>query len=206
MYPFVAASTQQHDIGGIKSEVLVTRPRLYVVDVQTAPTSIPRPASLARVVVTLKYLAEKFLTLSPCVFALTFGSATAYESGAIFASPVKHPIGLSAKPRLRDAGLFAQSLACFLRVFLAKKWIRLVSASHVVVNVFQIFTTRAGRYIEIPQLLIDILGVAFDYFPDVVRRKTFNDVLLIKPITVKMWRFIHAVIVPPYLGLNNVFQ
>lgn len=206
MYPLVATSTQQYDVGGIKTESFATRPRLNVVDVQATPSAITCSTPSTRIVIAFKYLSEKFLSLSPHVFTLTFGRAATYEGGAILPSPVKHPIALSAKPRFRDTCLFAQPLARFVRVLLAEKGVGVRPANHVIVIAFQVFTAGPGWNIKVSQLFINALWVAFDYSADVISGKTFNNVLLIKPIAVKVRGFIHMVIVPPYWGLSNVLR
>lgn len=203
MNKIMAIVAESNDVGNIESKFRITSPRLDVVSMEPAQYSFWRSAADAMVIIPLVYPSLNLFPFTAGVKLLTFRGATVFVIWISLAICAIHAVTRSAQPGFRNAGFFRQNLFGLIAVFLSQKSIG-YSLLCPVVFAFQIQTTRAGWYSKLNQFFVNALRVAAYKFADFISGQTFNDVLLMEPVFIKVRRFIHNSILPRSMAVVNV--
>lgn len=184
MNPGVALVAQRHNVGEIKSKSRISRPGLYMMSVDSAPNLLTRTTSDTLVVISFVDLPNNFFPVGRSIRPLTLRGASVNIVRIETSVSSKHPVEYSAQIRLWFCRLFFQYFLCLFGVSLSKERVNGFGIFHVVIRAGQVLPAWARGYAEVYQLFIDALRVAPHNFTDVVSGQFFNNVFLIKPVTV----------------------
>lgn len=179
--------TNGKQIRNFKPQVGMFCPSLNVVCVKFIFCIMRRTASLTKIIISFINLANQFFPFTGTIKSLTLGRASAFIVWIVCASSAGHSVSFAAQMRFWARCFLALNLSGFRAMFFACKS-RLFAvcfiAFHITVRTFEIQSARTCRNIEIFQFFINTFWVTPDNRADLVSRKTFGNIFLIKPIFV----------------------
>ena len=185
-------ATQNNYIFFSESRCFVSRPWFNMMNMKALVSIFAASTPLAGVAIFFKDAAKEIPTISPRIHFLSLWRTAIFVSGVSIPSATVHSVSLAPKPWFGHACLFAKNLSRFFTVSLPVKRIFIAVSSsviqvpHIVVRAFQIKPTRTCGYFKITQLLVNIFRITFNYFCNIVSRKTLDNVFFIKPVSVKV--------------------
>lgn len=184
MNPVMAATAKRNHVVWVKPEFGITSPRMKMMNVKRIVGTVWRSAPLTKVPVAFQDVSQECFTFTASVQYLTFRGASVFIARVQSARSSVHSVMRSAKIRFFDACLFTQYAARFFGMCVSGERIDDTGSFHVVVCASEVQPARAGWNTKVTQFFVDAFGVAINDSGNRVGRKTFNDVLLIKPVTV----------------------
>lgn len=185
VYPMMAFSAQGDDVGEVKSERWVSRPRLDVVSVQTFTGCFRRSTSRAAVIVSLVNYAKQFLPFGRRVFSLSLWRTAVHVMRIQFARSARHAVAFAAQPGLFFCRFFAEYLARFFAVRFALKRIFYTIPAHVaVIGVGEVVASGASFYSKVNKFIVDVFWIAIYEFTNVICGQFFYNIFLVKPVSI----------------------
>lgn len=181
MYPSVASATKSNEVINVESKGRISRPRLDMVGVESAPSFAGRVATLASVIISFVNCSENFFPLARRIQSLAFWCAAIDIVRVALSRSARHAIGFATNPGFFSLRFLAQYLARFICVSLAKKGRGCSRLLQVVIFIRQVFSTQASGYAVANKPVIDLLMIAIDQLANVISTQLFNEILLPKP-------------------------
>lgn len=178
VYPSVASAAKGDQIIQVFSQSLIASPRFNMMSVKPIVDLMVSSTADAAVIISGVNLPDYLFPFTRGINSLAFRGTSIFIIWVKRTSSLTSPIAMAAQVWLGYRCFFAQYCARLFGMFSSKKWIDDAGPLHKVVFIFEILSTRAGRYAKVTQLAINSFVVAIYEFADFVSRKTFNQVFL----------------------------
>lgn len=184
MYPIMTIVAKGNDIGKIKSHLRIPSPRLNMVCLNTSITLLCSSASHTPIAISLIDLSYDRPPFTGGINPLSFRGTTINKVWVCLTSPPIHTVVFAHQIWFR--------LGCFLRknasrifvVFFSSKWIYITFLRPAIVLPMKIFSALSCFNSKISYPFVNPLGISMNNFCNVVCRKFFDYVFLIKPILI----------------------
>jgi len=192
--PVMTWAAKCYQVCFIESAIFTSCPRVNVVGVHifllkftsSSPLPVNFSASLASVVIPFKNITSNLFPQAGSIHALSFGRRSALVIRITDSRTSAHAVMRTSQIRLRTRCFFAQYFFRFFGMFLTQKCWHCAGLIPMIVFSLQVVSSRPSWNLKFFQLCVNYRRISFDYVCDVIGGKSFNNIFLNQPVTVKM--------------------